>query len=569
MKSFFRYAKNRFLYSLLRILVFIALGFILSNFLLVNRVYADTYYSYDTTAQLYDNNGGVLTALTTNSSSSYWYGNVGFIANSSGAAWGFSTPMPLIEGHTYSLTAYFSTSSGTKDSITFSSVNRIGVGTSLSNAVSSYQNGTGTELVYSNKDTDALQFVFNVKSSGSYLVVPFCATYSISSETVYFDIFIINDLGTSSDVSQDDINNSLSSQTNELNNSINNSTNTITGAIDETENNINSNIDDMEQNIIDSNKETQEVIKDQFNTCRDSKNLYNFKDLNTLYNHVHYDEEGYIIFNYDNTSGTSNFYQNYYTHDLDILPNKSYYIVAEIKSVSGTGQVNFTSKHANGDGQFSSHYVNFSDLQSNSVYIFKKTSNSSFSGDIGLRTYATFKPGQSGSITIRLSVLEDVVTSDTFSYEPYGEQICTNKMDETNDKLDEAEETRKGIWATIKDLPNQFLNMLKSLIIPDSFDFIYDFKESLENKLGFIASVPLQFIEYIISLPNKVFTPITSVSLPEIDVFGVKFWNAQEVDISEGLSWFSTIKICGDVLCVTLMINTLHRWYKKFGGGSE
>lgn len=549
MKSFFRYAKNRFLYNLLRILVFIALGFILSNFLLVNRVYADTYHSYDTTAQLYDNNNGTLTALTTNSSSSYWYGTVGFIGYSSGAAWGFSTPMPLIEGHTYSLTVYFSTSSNTADSVTFSSVNRIGVGTSLSNAVSSYQNNAGTELVYSNQTSDALQFVFKAKTSGSYLVVPFCATYSISSETVYFDIFMINDLGISSEVSQDDINNSLSSQTNELNNSINNSTNTITGAIGDTENNINSNIDDMESAIIDSNKETQDVIKDQFNTCRDSYNL--LPNLFTKF-----------------TDQTKN------QISLNVNEDGSIHVLGTTTSSSTTF---YSSSFENFFKEGVSYYFSVGDLPS-SVYVRIQKSGSSYisanrrftysgqldTGDVMFMIWIT--SAGTYDFTLYPMVNEGSTAKD---YEPYGEQICTNKMDQTNDKLDKAEETRKGIWATIKDLPNQFLNMLKSLIIPDNFDFIYDFKESLEDKLGFIASVPLQFIEYIISLPNKVFTSITSVSLPEIDVFGVKFWNAQEVDISEGLSWFSTIKICGDVLCVTLMINTLHRWYKKFGGGSE
>lgn len=145
----------------------------------------------------------------------------------------------------------------------------------------------------------------------------------------------------------------------------------------------------------------------------------------------------------------------------------------------------------------------------------------------------------------------------------------SNKQQQTNDKLDQAENTRKSIWETIKNLPNAFLNMLKSLIIPDNFDFIYDFKDSLEDKLGFIASVPLQFIDYILSLPNKVFTPITSISFPEIEVFGTKFWSGQDIDISEGLSWFQGIKYFGDILCVILMVNTLNKWWKKFGGGNE
>lgn len=410
---------------------------ILSQFIFIQKVSADTFKADQFTAQLYDNISGTLYSKDSSySSDGYWTGKVGLTAYSSGAAWGFNSPLAIVEGHTYSLTVHYSTQAQSVGTMIFSSINRIGLGTSLSNAVSSYQSATNTELIYTNNNNDILQFVFKAKTSGSYLVVPFATTYSISTETVYFNNFVINDLGSSTDISQDDINNSLSSQTNELNNSISNSTNTITGAIGDTENNINSNIDDMEQNIIDSNKETQEVIKDQFNTCRDSKNLYNYKDWNLNYNHTYNDDEGYLIFTYNNSSGTKPIYQNYYTHDLDILPNKSYTIVVEVKSVSGTGRIAFNSTDSTGLGQFPVlHEVLFSELENNSIYIYNVTSNSSFIGDVGLRTYATFKAGESGSITIRLSVLEDSVNSSTFTYEPYGEQICTNKMDETNDKL--------------------------------------------------------------------------------------------------------------------------------------
>lgn len=142
------------------------------------------------------------------------------------------------------------------------------------------------------------------------------------------------------------------------------------------------------------------------------------------------------------------------------------------------------------------------------------------------------------------------------------------ELEKTNEKLDEAQETRKGIWQTIKELPNKFLEMLKSLFIPEDMSFLNNLKESLEDKLGFIASIPLQLIDYILNLPNKVFTPITSISFPEIDVFGVKFWAGQEVDITEGLKWFQAMKYFGDILCVILVVNTLNRWYKSFGGGN-
>ena len=184
----------------------------------------------------------------------------------------------------------------------------------------------------------------------------------------------------------------------------------------------------------------------------------------------------------------------------------------------------------------------------------------------------------------------DVITNNDSTIINQNEQIIEQNK-QSNEKLEQAENTRKGIWETIKSFPSTFSNFfkdlgdkignfftnllngildgLKSLFIPDNFDFIYDFKDSLENKLGFIASVPMQFINYLLSLPNKVLTPITSISFPEIEVFGTKFWNGQDVDITEGLSWFNGIKYFGDILCVILMVNTLNKWWKRFGGGNE
>lgn len=174
-------------------------------------------------------------------------------------------------------------------------------------------------------------------------------------------------------------------------------------------------------------------------------------------------------------------------------------------------------------------------------------------------------------------------------------------VDNTNKKLDQAENTRKGIWETIKSIPgtigNFFDNLgtkigsffdnlatkignffndlldgiiegLKKLFIPEDMSFIDNLKESLENKLGFIASVPLQVIDYILNLPNKIFTPITSITFPEIPIFGYNFWSGQSIDISEGLKIFQAMKYFGDIACVIIVVNTLNKWYKSFGGGN-
>lgn len=155
-----------------------------------------------------------------------------------------------------------------------------------------------------------------------------------------------------------------------------------------------------------------------------------------------------------------------------------------------------------------------------------------------------------------------------------------NKQDDTNSKLDEAENTRKGIWGTIKDvlsniiaLPKKIVEFLvdalKSLFIPEDMSFLDDFKETISNKLGFIAQVPIAVIDFGIDLVNLDVEEMTSVTFPTVEIFGVHFWPEMEVDITPIMSKFSSLKYLTDVLCVTMCVSTLNRWREKFTGGGE
>lgn len=152
-------------------------------------------------------------------------------------------------------------------------------------------------------------------------------------------------------------------------------------------------------------------------------------------------------------------------------------------------------------------------------------------------------------------------------YTPYGEEKCTNRIDETNNKLDKAEETRKGIWQTIKDLPGMFLDMLLGLFIPKDLSFINEFKDVISNKLGFIASVPIQIIDFALGLADVAFNEITTISFPSVDIFGVHFWNAEEIDITILLEKLKPFKYFTDFTCVILCCRTLYDMYHNFTGG--
>lgn len=159
-----------------------------------------------------------------------------------------------------------------------------------------------------------------------------------------------------------------------------------------------------------------------------------------------------------------------------------------------------------------------------------------------------------------------------------------SKQEKTNDTLtSEDEDTTskkcgvvcklKGIFTGIIELPKKIITLLidalKSLFIPEDTEFITNFVDSIESKLGFIAEVPVSIISFAINLVNASWTEVTSISFPSINIFGYYFWDAQTIDISEGLNIFKPFKYVTDVICVVLCAATLNRWREKFTGGGS
>ena len=163
------------------------------------------------------------------------------------------------------------------------------------------------------------------------------------------------------------------------------------------------------------------------------KNLYNYKDTAQVTSGYTVDKDGWITISYDNTSGSSVKYFNYYTHNLNLKTSTNYRIVTEVKNVEGNGQL-FSVSQYNTSGQFEeAQMYNFSTSTSNSIYFTTRTTFDSFEnvGNAGIRTYVSFQAGQSGSITFRLSVLEDTtVNASTFKYEPYKSNTTQLILDE-------------------------------------------------------------------------------------------------------------------------------------------
>lgn len=218
----------------------------------------------------------------------------------------------------------------------------------------------------------------------------------------------------------------------------------IDNATNNTNNIINNNNSNTES-IINSNKETQQVIKDQFNTCRDSINLINKNNLTIGY----ISSDGTL-----HTGGGSS-----YTTDILNLGSGTFTL-----SNARTEKICYY----NDDNSFSSCTTLSSSSYTFTLTDFKKVRfqfNNSSIGDLMLNKGDSSLP-----------------------YEPYGEKICTNKLDEQN-------ETSKGIFGKLKDLFNWLTNK-------DDADV-----SSAGDVAGWLPPGP---IDSIINLPLTMLTNISS-----------------------------------------------------------
>lgn len=320
----------------------------------------------------------------------------------------------------------------------------------------------------------------------------------------------------------------------------------IDNATNNTNNIINNNNSNTES-IINSNKETQEVIKDQFNTCRDSYNLFNINTakLNTI---LKWTDGTYIT---NNLSVASDF--------IKIEKGKSYISKYKMQIILFNENKEYLGYYNNTTSPYNIFTIS---TDSESSYV-KVAFRSSYNNNLDFTTVGDIQI-QEGSIVT--------------SYEPYGEKICINKLDEQN-KISKSILGKIGdILSYINPFSENFfayklvelmINGLKSLFIPKNLDFLENFKDTMSEKLGFIASIPLQLIDFIIDLKDYAFSTPTSLTFPTISIFGYSFWNQMTIDITEGLSWVSAIKYVTDIICVILCVNTLRKFYNSFFGGGE
>jgi len=155
----------------------------------------------------------------------------------------------------------------------------------------------------------------------------------------------------------------------------------------------------------------------------DGKNLFNIGDIVDSSNTT-YTQDGWATATYDNTSGASSAFCNFMTDKIpeSMIPvDTPCTVVAEIKSVTGTGTLYVTS--SNSATQFTPQKSYSFDLLHNGMIIVDDiTSKSDYTGvNRSTRSYVRYQAGESGSITYRISVVKGTgqITPQNFVYTPF------------------------------------------------------------------------------------------------------------------------------------------------------
>lgn len=463
MKSFLNYAKNRFLYNLLRLLIFFGLGLLASQFLLIQEVKA--LQTEPSSVQFYDNYGSSLSVVSTDFVDNVYYGYLGLTAGSTGGAIGLRLNENIVNGHMYSLTLNVGVPAGGYTSA--SSKNIIGIGSNLTNAVNSYINANGSTINYTQGGTyeapHYISFVFTAKVTGSYIVVPYNTINGcLGSCENYFKGYTLNDLGSSDNLTDSEVNSIINNQTYVIQESINN-----------IENNINN------------------TITDNFNNCGDNTITLTPREKGK------YISDGYGNLNTNSYYNVSNFYNvksnTNYTINFNDITGLEYGYLCWYNDTSLVS----CSQYRDMSGYSASNFVVTSPSNANKITLtYRVNSNANISGN-----------------------------------------LCINRIDETNNKLDQAEETRKGILGKIGDLisyinplsENFFvykliellLDALKSLFIPkDGFfsEWFDEFMAYVELKLGFLATPFTLFIDFVESYLNLSSSTDVIINIPDISV---------------------------------------------------
>lgn len=242
----------------------------------------------------------------------------------------------------------------------------------------------------------------------------------------------------------------------------------------------------------DTENQTGEIngkLDEEFKTCRPSNNLF---DINSVSYRSSYTGINSILSINDSNSfilenTVLDDWNGIFVNNLD--PNKTYTISSSVKLLNYNSISAFVVYKANDLSQY---------LRTNLVLNETKTVTYTFNGS---STVYILIPPRS-TISFDEVMLNDGSTS--FSFEPYGEDVCTNKMDETNDKLGDLNNTMNSSDTSgAEGQANGFFGNFKdddyglSDVITMPLSFINNISKATCSPL----EIPLPFVSQNINLP--------------------------------------------------------------------
>ena len=305
----------------------------------------------------------------------------------------------------------------------------------------------------------------------------------------------------------------------------------IDNSTNNTNNIINNNNSHTESIINNNNENTQQII-DQFNTCRDSKNLLNLPDGTYTHNGITaVISNGVITLNGTSTS------TSFISIPINLVLDSNFSI--SLNNTAMGDSVSEVRLQISGSN-FRSVLLNVAN---------NKRENLSIYG-----TYTSLMLRISSGVTITDGIIKPQVELGNIStdYEPYGEQICTNKLDEQN-------ETSKGIFGKIKELFSWLTN-------PEPADIsgAADVAGWLPaGPLDSLINLPLTMLTNINSSLNKTCSPLV-VNLPYVNKsVEIPCLNTIFNQITGLNSFWTWVGMIGSVLILYRYLINLYNYYDK------
>ncbi len=160
------------------------------------------------------------------------------------------------------------------------------------------------------------------------------------------------------------------------------------------------------------NKEFELIIGTQL-SLNEENNFYDIDDVLLMSKDMTINDDDTVTATFDNTDGTKAQYLNLFTNVSGFLgTSEKYFAVLEIINVTGTGAITITDSAV--------ELEPFSNLENGLLLKYKiNTLDNFLNSNTTLKSYVKFNPGESGSITFRISIFQNDINMNNFEYKKF------------------------------------------------------------------------------------------------------------------------------------------------------